>query len=659
MQVLTVDFESFWSQTHSLTKMSPIAYVMHPDTELISCSFKLDEYPTDVVFGEENIRKAFAKLDPQNYLCVAHNMSMFDAMILAWRLNWRPRMWGCTLAMARPMHDRTTGVSLAKLVQHYGLGVKDNSALLNTKGRHLCDFTPDEIEAMRVYNKADTDQCYELFKVLRPHTSNREMWTIDSNIRMLVDDVFELDTRMLQVALEREQAKKRKTLLALAQTLDIRQPVTEPVDELLGTEPAPWGEADLAQAVKDELMSAAKFAALLTRLGVDVPTKPSPTDEDKQIPALAKDDPAFQELVEHGNELVAAAAAARLEMKSTLLETRIEAFLMTGAYRGGRLPIPATYYGAHTGRDSGALYNALNLPRIDRDKDDKVIPRLTNALRLSLRAPKGHVVLVADLSGIEMRVNHTLWKVKYSTELWARDATADIYKPTAAQYYDIPLEEVSKPQRQYGKTLQLACGFQCGPPKFKAFARKFGVTLDDEEAKQGVYRWREMTPEIADPHSGGWARCQEALRYIEAKQEWQIDPCGLTHTTAEGVHLPDGRLIRYPDLRKTVNEKTGRTEWKYGNGRHTNYIYGGKMDENIVQALARIVLMDNVMEFFKRTGLRTALRVYDEAVYVVEQRFGETLLNELLSIMRTPPKWWPELVVWSEGDLAQSYGLAK
>jgi hypothetical protein len=69
--------------------------------------------------------------------------------------------------------------------------------------------------------------------------------------------------------------------------------------------------------------------------------------------------------------------------------------------------------------------------------------------------------------------------------------------------------------------------------------------------------------------------------------------------------------------------------------------------------------MDNVLEFFKRTGLRPALRVYDEAVYVVDETPARGLLDELLAIMRTPPSWWPQLVVWSEGDLAQAYGLAK
>lgn len=648
MHLVTCDYESFWSKDHSLSKMSYIEYCMHPETEIISLSAKVNDEETIVVFGEEEARRLLIDCRIEDALLVSHNASGFDSMLTAWRLKLAPRMWGCTLAMARPHHERTIGLSLKTLVRHYGLGEKNDAILVQTKGKHLADFTPEEIAAMRIYNRDDTDQCRALFSKLRPLTSNSEMWVIDSNIRMLVEDEFVLNEPLLQAALQREQASKRKTLLRLAEHLGI-DAHNDGIDS----------SDEVAQMVKDELMSGPKFAALLRTLDVEPPLKPSPSDPDKWIPALAKDDPEFQELVEHDNEVVAAAAAARLEMKSTLLETRIQAFLATAAVREGKLPIPAKYYGAHTGRDSGELYNALNLPRIGQNKDGSIVPKRTNALRLSLTAPEGKVVGVADLSGIEMRVNHTLWKVGRTMRLWQADPRADIYKDTASRYYGVPEDQVQPAQRQFGKVLELACGFGVGPPKFRAFSRKFDLFLTDTQAESGVYGWRDITPEIADSRTGGWARCQSALDYIEAGELYYIDPWRLTHTSREGVHLPDGRVIRYPDLRKEVNNRTGRVEWKYGRGRHTRYIYGGKMDENIVQALARIILMDNVKEFWKRTGLRPKLRVYDEAVYLFLEAQARGLLDELLSIMRTPPPWWPQLVTWSEGDMSYSYGLAK
>ena len=80
---------------------------------------------------------------------------------------------------------------------------------------------------------------------------------------------------------------------------------------------------------------------------------------------------------------------------------------------------------------------------------------------------------------------------------------------------------------------------------------------------------------------------------------------------------------------------------------------------NCVQALARDVVFGNALDFFKETNLRPSLRVHDELVYVVEEAAAQELLDTLQAIMRTPPSWWPELITWSEGDIAPTYGDAK
>ena len=164
MNICVVDLETYWDKDHSLSKMSPIAYCMHPNTEIISCAFKFihgkQVGETQVIFGETKVIDYCEAIDWSEYLVVGHNLSGFDAMILSWRMGIQPKLWGCTLAMARPIHDRDVGGSLGKLVAHYNLGTKDQSALLQTKGRHLKDFTADEIAAMGEYNKADVDQCY-------------------------------------------------------------------------------------------------------------------------------------------------------------------------------------------------------------------------------------------------------------------------------------------------------------------------------------------------------------------------------------------------------------------------------------------------------------------------------------------------------------------
>jgi hypothetical protein len=581
MDLICLDFESYFATGHSLTNMSPIEYVMHPDTEIISCAVKVNDYPTDVFFGEDEVRGALKSIDKKvrESLLVAHNMSGFDAMICAWRFGMQPKRWGCTLAMARPIHSLTVGNSLAKLVQHYGIGVKDNSALLNTKGRHLKDFTPDEIEAMKVYNRADTDQCKALFDILVQHTNPRELWLIDSTIRMLVNPQFVTNVPMLELALHRERVKKRKSLMALAEQLEIK-----------------YSDDDeaTAAAVRAELMSAPKFSALLVSQGVEVPMKPSPSDPDsgKMVPALAKNDEEFLELQEHDNPLVAAATCARIEAKSTLLETRIESFITATNYCGGKLPIPIRYYGAHTGRDSGEQYNPQNLPRIGRDKEGNIVPKLTNALRMSLNAPPGYKVIVSDLSGIELRVNHFLWQVGSSMKLFRADPEkADLYKEFASKLYSVPLSEVSKTQRQVGKVAHLGLGFGAGAPTFRKVAKSMGgVTLNEVEAQSIVSAWRASYSEIVE----GWATCNDALRFIEAGQPWPIDLNGLLKTDKDAIVLPSGRRIRYPKLRKQVIESgrnAGRDEWVFGEGRNLKRIYGGRVTENCI-AEGTLVLTD-------------------------------------------------------------------
>lgn len=644
MRLAVIDFETYWAAEHSLTKMLPMAYVMHPDTELISCSIKINHYPTDVFFGEPEIRRVLHKLDWSDTLVVAHNMSGFDAMILSWRLGIRPKMWGCTLAMARAIHSKTTGNSLAKLVEHHGLGVKDSTALVQTKGKRLAEFTPAELDAMKTYNRDDTEQCHALFHRLKQYYTAKELWHIDATIRMLVEPKFVVNDALLETALSVERDQKRKHILSLARHLRTTGLGSEAVADAGGVDA-------LEEAVRADLASAPKFAKLLTSLGVEVPVKPSPTNPENTVPALAKTDEAFLNLQAHDNPIVAAAARARLAVKSTLLETRIQAFLNASTPLQGRLPVPLHYCGADTtGRWSGWAYNCQNLPRINPKA-----PRVADALRNCMAAPPGHKVVVADLSGIELRVNHFLWKVRESMDLYTADPEADLYRAFAAARYGVQPEDVTKDQRQLAKVAQLGLGFGAGWRTFQKVAKLMGgLDLPDDEAESVTVAWRTQYAEIVQ----GWRTCHAALQAIYERSEEAVDPWGLLTTCPEGIRLPGGRLIRYPDLRQE-QDKDGKWEWWYGRGRHKARIYAGKVTENCVQALARDVIADNAFDFFRESRLRPALMVHDELVYIVPDADAQSALDTLQRIMRTPPKWWPQLVTWSEGDIAKTYGAAK
>lgn len=633
MTPIFLDYETFWSVDHSLTKMSPITYVMHPDTEIISVAVKVGNGATEVLFGEDDIREHFDTVDWSDAMVVGHNLSGFDAMIHAWRFGIRPKMWCCTMAMARPLFAKVGGVSLKNVAERLGVGHKDSAALVNTKGKRLKDFTIDELRAMRVYNRDDTEMCAGIFKKLVKHYSTDELRVLDATIRMLVEPRFLVDAELLEQTLTKLREDKQHLLETLS-------------DEFgLALEPDP------AEAVRAMLASAPKFSKFLQSHGVEVPMKVSPKTG-KPAPALAKTDESFLALQEHENPLVAAAASARLGVKSTLLETRIEAFLSAAKSTGGLLPVPLHYYGADTtGRWSGWAYNPQNLPRISGKPSD--------ALRKSLRAPKGYKVVVADLSGIELRVNMFLWQVPYAMKLFQGSPDkADLYRYFAAkELYLVPEAEVTKPQRQVGKVAHLGLGFGAGGPTFQKVAKLMGgVDMSVEEATAVVRTYRAAHPEIAQ----GWKTCHAALEQVFHGVEVEIDPWGLCTTTREGIRTPRG-MIRYPHLKREVNDE-GKLEWMYGEGRKRTRIYAGKVDENIVQHLARFVVADNMVALLKHPLMRKhppSLCVHDELVYVVPEEVAEEVLDTVQSVMRTPPDWWPQLVTWSEGDIADTYGDAK
>ena len=624
-----VDGETFWSSTYTLSKLTPIEYCYGPEFEFQSCATKIGfDGETIITFGWDDTKALFDTIDWDRAWLIAHNNSEFDAIYLAGHgrqhFGLKPRLWGCTLAMARPIHAKTAGGSLKALAEHYGLQAKGNLEATNTRGLRLADFTPEMRAAMAEYNKIDTEILADLFKILVKQTSPDEIRLIDRTIRMLVEPQFECDVDLLQRGLKAERKRKDKLLVDLSDKLGV------PHD---------------ADAIRKTCASAPKFKALLGSLGVTVPMKVSPTTG-KEIPALAKTDPEMKDLLEHPDEVVQAAAQARLGVRSTILETRIERFIQAADAYQGKMPIALRYCGADTtGRWSGTMsLNHQNMPRVGKK------PQISDVLRRSLRAPVGHQVVVADLSGIELRVNHFLWKEPDSMERFQQDAKADLYRAFAAKLYNKPESEVTKDERQLAKVAQLGLGYGVGWSKFRDVARLMGgVILDEDEAKSITYAWRAAYAQIVE----GWKSCGFALEVIHDGRMYTIDPWELCVATKHGIKLPRG-AIRYPGLHTEGNE------WWYGQGRNRARIYGAKVVENIVQALSRQVMTDAWLAY-ERTDIGkhypVAHTVHDELILIAPDHLAQEALDMLQDKLRTPPTWWPELITYSEGGYAESYGL--
>lgn len=648
MQTITYDFETFWSTDFSLSKISFMEYIMSPEAEVISVSIKIDSDETQVYFGDE-VGPALKALDWANSAAVAHNGNEFDHPLLVWKYDVHPKLFVDTLCLARPFHQSSVGGSLAKLSKAYGLKDKDSTILHQTKGKRLKDFTREEIEFMRVYNKGDTDNTYELFRRFRAkyvehvgddvrdlskalRSYKKELAISDMTARMICYPQLHCDIDLLDRTLTEAERLKQVQL--------------ENIRDKLGL-------VDVEDA-RAQLASSKMFGELLTERGVDIPMKISKTTG-KPTYALAKTDEEFTALLEHPDEEVAALVSARLGVKSTLLETRLATMKRCAEVMSGVMPVPLAYHSATTGRWGGRVWNPQNLPRIPRDKAGNPVPKLTNALRDSLIAPPGYMVVVSDLSGIELRVNHYLWDVDSTRELYAADPEADLYKEFAAALFGKDKSAITKDERQLAKVAQLGLGYGAGWRTFKKVAKLMGgIDLSDEEAERVTLAWRTKYKDIVM----GWQHCQKAVGAMYNGLAMSPDPRGLCVTFSGGITLPSGRSLYYPALRLELDEN-GKQQYVYGEGKNKSKVYSGLMDENLVQAVSRDVIAEQALVITNLTGRYPAHMVHDELVYVVPESQAADHLKLVDRVMRTPPKWLPGIVLWSEGDIAPTYGAAK
>lgn len=550
MRLFWYDYETFWHRKtkHSLTNMHPVEYVMTPKTEIQVLTGCFDNGPVITIIGEQNIREFFDSQTWCDTFMIAHNGNLFDHMITAWRFNVKPAMWGDTLSMGAPIFGMTAGGSLKKMAEALNVGKKGSLDATQTEGLYVKDWTPEMLESIKQYAGQDTLLCRAIFRKLYPLTPTRELRLIDLTCRMLVDPGFDCDLDGLREALIEEQERKLNALKSIANVM---------------------GVTDI-ETMQKSLMSNPQFADLLARFDVECPRKISPTTGRETL-ALSKTDQAFLDLLEHDNPIVAAAAQARLGAKSTILESRIKTFItMAEQHPANKMPIALNYWGASTGRWSGAMKaNQQNLPRVPRDKDGTIIDKPTNILRTSLIAPPGYKVVVADLSGIELRVNLALWKVQYAMELYAADPEADLYRAFAARFYSITPEAVSKTQRQFAKMMMLGLGYGMSAGKFRITSQQQGTQLTQDEADHAVATWREIHSDIVQ----GWNRCGDAIKCMARGTYLEIDPWKHCTTDKEIIHTPHS-CLRYPDLRREEDKETGKSNWVYGQGRNKRKIYG-------------------------------------------------------------------------------------
>ena len=604
MNIIVLDFETFYDRAFSLSKMTTEEYIRDELFEVIGVAVKVNDEETKWFSGPMRDTKKWLQQFPwDSSVAVAHN-AMFDMAILNWHFDIRPKRIADTLSMLRALDGPDAGNSLAKAAERYGLGVKGDE-VVNALGKGRLDFTPEELGRYGEYCINDVELTHELFRRLADGFPLLELKLIDLTIRMFTEPVLNLNKEVLIGHLADVQAKKDALMAKL-------------------------------NYEKADLMSNPKLAELLEFHGVDVPMKVSPATG-KQTHAFAKNDEAFKELLEHDNPQVQAIVAARLGIKSTLEETRTERFIKIA--ERGTLPIPLRYYAAHTGRWGGDdKVNMQNLPR-------------KSPLKKAIIPPPDHVFIDCDSSQIEART--LAWLAGQDDLVAAFDAGEDVYKIMASAIYGIPIEEVTDDQRFVGKTTILGAGYGMGAVKFQAQLLTFGVKMDLEECKRIIAVYRETYPMIP----ALWRQAGDALDAIANNQTAPLGRDGVLMVCgAEGITLPNGLRLRYENLRWEVRD--GKPEMVYdqkkGRATLTTRIYGGKCVENACQALARIVIGEQMLMVARR--LRVVQTVHDAVGVVAPTQEAEEAREFVEACMRIRPKWAMGLPLNCESKMGASYG---
>jgi len=415
MDIYTIDFETYYSRTFSLSKMTTEAYVRSPEFEAILVGIKKNNSKT-IWVQQKLIAGVLKAIDFSNAAILCHHTA-FDGAILSWRYGVRPKLWLDTLSMARPLHNVSVGGSLKALAQYYRLGAKGDE-VVNALGKRYKDFSAEELARYADYCVNDVELTYKLFCKMKAVFPQEELLVIDQTLRMYIEPKIELDEPLLLQHLTEVRTSKDKLLQMVAEVMDMGP------------------NADIA-ALKPVLMSNPQMAELLARLGVDAPMKTS-IKTGKEAFAFSKTDKAFTDLLEHPDERVRAAVEARLGVKSTLEETRTMAFI--GISERGSLPIMLNYYGAHTGRFSGGdKVNLQNLPS-----------RGNTTIRRALRAPEGHEIIACDSSQIEART--VAWLAGQEDLLEAFREGRDVYSEFASDVYGRTITSANYTERFVGKT---------------------------------------------------------------------------------------------------------------------------------------------------------------------------------------------------------------
>ena len=642
MQFLGIDIETYCEA--SLPSVGVYKYVTHPSFEILLFAYSVDNGPArivDLVSGEEIPEDIHEALYDPKVAKTAYNAT-FERLCLStyFGVPIPPEQWECTMVKAAmcglPLGLDAVGRALnlaslkmeagKQLIPFFSCPCKPTKSN-NGRTRNLPHHDPDRWELFKSYCIRDVEVEQSIRHALSGYSVakiDQELYVIDQNIN---DRGVLLDRTMVENAISiadnRSQQLGREAV-AVTGLSNVSSPLQ----------------------VRDWLRRRTGYA-----------------DIDSIDKARVK------ELL---GAVIPAEVRRFLEIRQELGKTSLAKYPKMLEIMGddGRARGTMQFYGTRTGRWAGRFIQVQNLPQnhlenianvrqlvVEGDAEmlemlyGDVQDTLSQLIRTALIAPQGSRFIVADFSAIEARVLAWL-----AGEQWRIDTFkghGKIYEASAAQMFNVPIESVTKgsDMRAKGKVAELACGYGGGLGALRQMGgSKMG--LSDEQMKDIVRQWRKASPHIVK----FWTLAENAMfdcitnHRLTTVNKYVMADCD---ERMAWVILPSGRRLCYyspyiyadKDLMYWSVDSTTR---KWG----PTSTYGGKITENIVQAIARDCLAETLIKL-TNAGYKCVFHIHDEVV--LEMPYGRGSLKEVLDIMAQPPSWAPTLPLKGDGYETEFY----
>nr|DAS35636.1 MAG TPA: DNA polymerase I [Caudoviricetes sp.] len=641
-KVLAIDLETYSSV--DLTAVSVYKYTESPDFEILLFAYAWDDEPVRIVDftrGEALPPDVKAALTDTAITKAAFNAS-FERVCLSRYLGKRlaPQGWDCTrvraLTAGLPGSLKGAGEALdiekAKMDEGSALIRKFCKPCPRTGKRARPEDAPQDWETFKKYCRRDVEAERKIRERLSYITYTADEYKLYCADQDINDRGVQIDLDLVQAAIYADEESVARTMEKAKRLSGLENPRS--VMQLKG-----WLKKRLGQEPKS--LSKSTVADML---------KADPPEDVRDV------------------------LSCRMLMGKTSVAKYKKMLNVAG--KDGRARGLFQFYGAsRTGRWAGRLIQLQNLAKnhteplsVLRDLvkarqidavSDWFMPipyALSQLVRTALIASPGNVITVSDFSAIEARVIAWLAGESWRQKVFA--TTGKIYEASAAQMFHVPAESITKsdPRRQKGKVAELACGYGGGVGALKAMgADKMGLT--DEELQDIITRWRAKSPRIVRL----WGALEDGAKMaIETKSTVRIRQ-GVTIKATDdymAIQLPSGRSIYYAYPAIEPIEKFGRLvssitymgvdqttrKWK------RLETYGGKLTENVVQAIARDCLGVTICRL-EALGYHIVAHIHDEVL--IDGPRG--ILENVNAVMATPIPWAPGLLLKGAGYETEFY----